>query len=143
MEFAKRLVASQKVPVFIINGAVGGTRIDEHQPNARNHADLKTIYGRMLWRMQQARLTHGIRGVIWHQGESDQGADGPTGGYGWETYQQYFVEMSAAWKEDLPNIRHYYIFQIWPNACAMGGHDGSGDRLREVQRDAADGSTRT
>ena len=37
----------------------------------------------------------GIRGVLWHQGENDQGADGPTGRYGWETYQEYFVDMSA------------------------------------------------
>jgi hypothetical protein len=79
-------------------------------------------------------MTHHIRAVIWHQGESDQGADGQTGGYGWETYQQYFVEMSAAWKVDMPNIQHYYIYQIWPDACAMGGRDGSGDRLREAQR---------
>ena len=134
MELAKRLLASQKVPIFILNGAVGGTRIDEHQPSPDNHADLSTIYGRTLWRVRQARLTHGIRAVIWHQGESDQGADGPTGGYGWETYQQYFVNMSAAWKEDMPNIKHYYVFQIWPNACAMGGQQGSGDRLREAQR---------
>ena len=48
MELAKRLVASQKMPVFIVNGAVGGTRIDEHQPTPENHADLKTIYGRMI-----------------------------------------------------------------------------------------------
>lgn len=134
MELAKRLVASQKVPVCIINGAVGGTRIDEHQPTPGNRADLKTIYGRTLWRVQQARMTHHIRAVIWHQGESDQGSDGPTGGYGWETYQNYFVELSAAWKEDMPNIRHYYLYQIWPDACAMGGRAGSGDRLREVQR---------
>lgn len=134
MELAKRLVASQKVPIFIINAAVGGTRIDEHQATPGNHADLRTMYGRMLWRVQQARLTHDIRAVIWHQGESDQGSDGPTGGYGWETYQQYFVDMSAAWKEDLPNVKRYYIYQIWPNACAMGGRHGSGDRLREAQR---------
>jgi Concanavalin A-like lectin/glucanases superfamily/Domain of unknown function (DUF2341)/Carbohydrate esterase, sialic acid-specific acetylesterase len=134
MELAKRLVASQKMPVFIINGAVGGTRIDEHQPTPDNHRDLNTIYGRTLWRIQQARMTHHIRAVIWHQGESDQGSDGPTGDWGWATYQKYFVEMSAAWKEDMPNIRHYYIYQIWPNACAMGGSAGSGDRLREAQR---------
>ncbi len=132
MELAKRLVARQKMPVFIINGAVGGTRIDEHQPSPTNHGDLKTIYGRTLWRVQQARLTHGIRGVIWHQGESDQGSDGPTGGYGWETYQHYFLELAAAWKQDFPNIQHYYVFQIWPNACGMG--NGHGDMLREVQR---------
>ncbi len=132
MELAKRLVKSQKIPIFIINGAVGGTRIDQHQRSETNPTDLSTIYGRMLWRVRQARLTHGIRGVIWHQGESDQGSDGPGGGYGWETYQQYFLEMAAAWKEDFPNIQHYYLFQIWPNSCSMGS--GHGDMLREVQR---------
>ena len=86
----------------------------------------------MLWRVQQARLTHGIRAVLWHQGESDQGSDGPTDGYGWETYQQYFLDMSAAWKQDFPNLQHYYVFQIWPNSCGMGS--GHGDMLREVQR---------
>ena len=63
---------------------------------------------------------------------SDQGSDGPDGGYGWETYQQYFINMSAAWKQDLPNIRHYYVFQIWPNGCSKG--NGHGDMLREEQR---------
>lgn len=134
MELAKRLVESQKVPVCIINGAVGGTRIDQHQRNAAAPADLSTIYGRMLWRVQQAKLTHGIRAILWHQGESDQGADGPTGGYGWETYQPLFLEMAAGWKQDFPNVQHYYVFQIWPNACAMAGREGSGDRLRERQR---------
>ncbi|MCX5673348.1 MAG: DUF2341 domain-containing protein, partial [Planctomycetota bacterium] len=132
MELAKRLLASQKIPLFIINGAVGGTRIDQHQRSQSNPADLNTIYGRMLWRVQQARLTHGIRAVLWHQGESDQGSDGPTGGYGWESYPQYFVDLSAGWKTDFPNLRHYYIYQIWPNSCSMG--NGHGDMLREVQR---------
>jgi hypothetical protein len=134
MELAKRLVKSRQVPVCIIQTAVGGSRIDEHLPAPADRSDLTTMYGRMLWRLQQARLTHGIRAVIWHQGENDQGAAGPTGGYGWETYQDFFVEMSGAWKQDMPNINHYYVFQIWPNACAMGGGEGSGDRLREAQR---------
>lgn len=134
MELAKRLLESRRVPVFILNGAVGGTRIDQHQRNEADPTDLSTIYGRMLWRAQQARITHGIRAILWHQGESDQGADGPSGGFGWETYQQQFVEMAGGWKRDFPNVQHYYIFQIWPNACAMGGRDGAGDRLREQQR---------
>jgi len=134
MELAKRLVDSQKIPIFIVNGAVGGTRIDMHQRNPDDPEDLTTIYGRMLWRVRQAKLTHGIRGVLWHQGENDQGSAGPTGGYGWESYQQYFMDMSAAWKQDYPNLQHYYVFQIWPNSCSMGGREGSGDRLREVQR---------
>ena len=134
LELAKRLVESQKIPIFMINAAAGGTRIDQHQRNASNPADLTTLYGKMLWRVQQAKLTHGIRGILWHQGENDQGADGPTGGYGWETYHPLFVEMAAGWKQDFPNVQHYYVFQIWPNSCAMGGREGSGDRLREKQR---------
>lgn len=134
MELAKRLVASRKMPVFIINAAVGGTRIDQHQRNEADPTDLTTIYGRMLWRVRQAKLTHGIRGIIWHQGENDQGAAGPTGGFGWETYQPLFTEMAAGWKRDFPNVRNYYVFQIWPNSCSMGGSEGSGDRLREKQR---------
>ena len=40
--------------------------------------------------------------------------------------------MSAAWKQDYPNIKHYYIHQIWPGAC--GSRSVEGDRLRERQR---------
>jgi len=133
MELAKRLVESQKMPICIINGAVGGSRIDQHQRNPADPEDVATIYGRLLWRVRHAKLTYGIRGVLWHQGENDQGADGPNGRYGWETYQQYFVDMSAGWKEDYPNLHHTYIFQIWPKACSMG-IDGSDNMLREVQR---------
>lgn len=133
LELAKRLVDSQRIPICILNGAVGGTRIDQHQRNHANPENVATIYGRLLWRVRQAKLTHGIRGILWHQGENDQGADGPTGGFGWETYEQYFIEMSAAWKQDYPNLQHYYLFQIWPKACAMGVN-GSDNRLREVQR---------
>lgn len=133
MELGRRLVEQHKLPICIINGAVGGTRIDQHQRNEADPTDVSTIYGRLLWRVQQAKLTHGIRAVIWHQGENDQGADGPTGGYGYETYRQFFVDLAASWKEDFPNIQRYYLFQIWPKSCAMG-INGSDNRLREVQR---------
>jgi hypothetical protein len=133
MDLARSLVESQKVPICIMNGAVGGTLIEAHQRNPANPTDRETIYGRLLNRIQRARLTHGIRGAFWHQGENNQGTQGATGGYGWETYEQYFVEMTGAWKQDYPNIQHYYIFQIWPNSCSMGGNWNS-DKLRDVQR---------
>lgn len=133
MELGRRLVETHQMPIFLINGAVGGTRIDQHQRNHANPEDMTTIYGRLLWRVRQAKLTHGIRGIFWHQGENDQGADGPTGGYGWETYRQLFIELAAAWKQDFPNVSRYYVFQIWPKSCAMG-INGSDNRLREVQR---------
>ncbi len=134
MELAKRLLESQKMPIFIINAAVGGTRIDQHQRNEADPADLTTIYGRMLWRVQQAKLTHGVRGILWHQGENNQGTAGPAGDYDWKAYEDYFVEMSGGWKRDFPNVQHYYVFQIWPNSCSMAGNTGAGDMIREIQR---------
>ena len=133
MELAKRLVESHKMPICMINGAVGGTRIDQHPRNEADPTDAETIYGRLLWRVREARLTHGIRGIFWHQGENDQGAGGSTGRYGWETYRELFLNMAAAWKQDYPNLQRYWIFQIWPRSCAMGV-EGSDNRLREVQR---------
>ena len=133
MELGRRLVETHQIPVFLINGAVGGTRVDQHQRNDADPEDMTTIYGRLLWRVRQAGLTHGIRGILWHQGENDQGADGPTGGYGFETYRQFFIDLSASWKSDFPNVKHYYVFQIWPKSCSMGVN-GSDNRLREVQR---------
>ena len=133
MDLAKRLIGAHRIPICILNGAVGGTRIDQHQRNPADPVDPSTIYGRLLWRVREAHLTHGIRAVLWHQGENDQGADGPSGGYGWESYRQYFIDLTAAWKQDFPNLEHYYAFQIWPKSCAMG-MDGSDNRLREVQR---------
>jgi hypothetical protein len=121
------------MPICILNGAVGGTLIEAHQRNPLNPTDPETIYGRLLKRVELARLTHGIRGAFWHQGENNQGAQGATGRYGWETYENFFVEMTAGWKQDYPNLQHYYIFQIWPNSCSMGGN-GASDRLRDLQR---------
>ncbi len=132
--WAKHLSATYNMPVCIINGAVGGTRIDQHQPNPAGHAlpgSLYSIYATLYNRIVGANLTHGIRGVLWHQGEQDQGSGGPDGDYDYKFHQQYFVDMSAAWKQDFPNIQKYYIFQIWPAAC---GDTSRNDQLREVQR---------
>jgi hypothetical protein len=132
VELGKLLIETHKVPICITNGAQGGTRIDQHQRNEADPTDVTTIYGRLLWRLQQAKLTHGVRAVLWHQGENDQGESGATGEFGWVNYQDYFIRMSASWKQDYPNIKHYYTHQIWPGAC--GSRSVENDRLRERQR---------
>ncbi len=132
VELGKQLTAQHRVPIFIINGAQGGTRVDQHQRSRVNPTDPATIYGRLLWRLRQARLTHGIRAVLWHQGENDQGAAGPSGTFGWVNYQALFTRMAGSWKQDYPNIQHYYVFQIWPGAC--GTMPVANDRLRNAQR---------
>ncbi|MFM7186848.1 MAG: DUF2341 domain-containing protein [Armatimonadota bacterium] len=141
MELARKLVTKHNIPVCIVNGAVGGTRIDQHQRNRNNPADDSTLYGRLLSRIKAAGLTHGIRGIFWHQGENDQGADGPSGGFGHETYHELFINLSHSWAMDYPNSHMTYLFQIWPKSCAMG-IDGSDNVLRDVQRQLPDAMDR-
>jgi len=133
MDLAKLLVDKEKIPICIMNGAVGGTLIEAHTRNLTNSVEKASIYGRLLNRIEKAGLTHGIRGAFWHQGECNQSNWGETGGYGWESYETLFLEIAAAWKQDYPNIQHYYLFQIWPNSCSIGGNRHS-DKLRDVQR---------
>ncbi len=139
MVLATNLVEKYRMPICMINGSVGGTPIWQHQRNPDNHFDTSgawygnqyKIYGSLLTRVTAAKLTHGIRGFIWHQGENDSGSGAPTGDYNYKSYQHYFVEMAAAWKQDFPNIQHYYVFQVWPAPCSMGPKD---DQIREAQR---------
>ncbi len=133
-DLADYLVTNRKLPICIINGAVGGTRIDQHQANPADHyaaGSLYSIYANLLNRVAGAKLTHGIRGIFWHQGENNSGAAAPTGEYDYLSYQQYFVSMAAAWNQDYPNVQRYLIYQVMPKPCAMGP---KGDQLREVQR---------
>ena len=133
MELGRRLVESQRIPICLINGAVGGTRIDMHQRDAADPTNATTIYGRLLWRVRAAGLDHGIRGILWHQGENDQGADGPDGTFGFVHYREYFDQMAGSWRQDYPNAQRLHLFQIWPKSCAMG-INGSDNYLREEQR---------
>jgi hypothetical protein len=136
MPLAVYLKTTHHMPICIINGAVGGTRIDQHQPNPAGHGlpgtgNVHSIYANLYNRVVNAKLTHGIRGVFWHQGENNSGADSPTEDWDYKAYQQDFLNMSAAWKQDFPNIQKYIIYQVQPKPCSMGP---KGDQLREVQR---------
>ena len=133
-DLALSLTNTYNMPICIINGAIGGTRIDQHQANPVDHTlpgDSYSIYSNLLNRVVGAKLTHGIRGIIWHQGESNSGADSPTGDFDYKSYQQYFIDMSAAWKQDYPNFKRYTVFQVMPKPCALGP---KGDQQREAQR---------
>ena len=133
-DLALSLTNTYNRPICIINGAAGGTRIDQHQPNPADHTlpgERYSIYSSLLNRVIGAKLTHGIRGIVWHQGEADSGADSPTGDYDYKSYQSYFIDMSAAWKQDYPNFQRYTVFQVMPKPCALGP---KGDQQREAQR---------
>ena len=133
-DLALSLTNTYNMPICIINGAVGGTRIDQHQPNPVDRTlpgESYSIYSNLLNRVIGAKLTHGIRGIVWHQGEANNDAESPTGDYDYKSYQQYFIDMSAAWKQDYPNFQRYTVFQVMPKPCALGP---KGDQQREAQR---------
>ncbi len=134
MKLAQDIVAQHSMPICLINGALGGTYIAQHQPNPANRtvgAGTYDIYANLLNRVIAARLTHGIRGVFWHQGESDAASFGPPLEPDYLSYEQYFLSMSSAWKQDFPNFQRYIMFQIAPNPCGIGPF---ASEIREVQR---------
>jgi Carbohydrate esterase, sialic acid-specific acetylesterase len=132
MRLAKNLREKYNMPICIINGAVGGTRIDQHQRDDANQGNSNTIYGDLLNRVRSAKLTHGVRAVLWLQGENDQVSAGPyVPEQNYKTYRQNFFNLTADWEDNYPNIKNYYIFQILPGAC--GGGAGQNE-LREIQR---------
>ena len=134
---ASNLVASYNMPICIINGAVGGTMIKQHQPNPANHyapGSSYSIYANLITRVAAAKLTHGIRGVMWHQGEANANNWENDGDWDYLFYQGFFLTMSSAWKQDMPNLSHYYLFQIFPGGCASGARSC---QLRDVQRNLA------
>jgi hypothetical protein len=117
------------LPIGLINGAVGGTSITQHQRNNANPEDLATIYGRMLYRVEASGAQKVARGMLWYQGESDGDLDGLWLS-NWHTLRQ-------AWKLDFPAMKSIYLFQIRDN-CAGGGRP-----IREAQRELIDNSINT
>ena len=71
LRLGKLIAENHRMPVCILNGAVGGTKIEEHLRNDSLPTDLSTIYGRMLWRAKKGKLDIGIRGILWWQGEAN------------------------------------------------------------------------
>lgn len=164
----QQLIAAELgIPTCVINGGVGGTKIEQHFPDKYNRYNLQTIYGSWLYRVQKSGLREKIRWLFWYQGESNNGAD---------DYAKLFETQYAAWKADLPNLEHIVVVQIRPGcggteharlrddqrrlqdlyddvivhtACALPGHDGChfatsgyrelGDQMFRLYRDVEDG----
>jgi hypothetical protein len=118
------LVQQEGVPVALINAAVGGTNLFEHQRDDSDPADLTTIYGRTLYRAQQAGVADDVRASIWYQGESD-------GTFG-ALWSIYFGELRTDLMTDYPGLERIYVFQI------RKGCDIPNDPVREAIRTRQD-----
>ncbi len=111
------------LPSCSINEALGGTTIEEHFRNDSNKYDLRTMYGRALYRATKTGMLDTIKVMYWLQGEANY-APG---------YYQKFLKLYHSWKEDYPNLQKVYLLQIRPNFCGFGNID-----LRDVQRSMGD-----
>ena len=91
IEMAK---ANEKVKIGLIPCAVGGTPIRRWQQQG-------DLYQAALKRAKLAQKDGVIRGILWHQGESDSGKAETA-----NIYEQQLHAMVAAWREDLgvPNV---------------------------------------
>lgn len=67
---AKTLRDSLEIPICVLNGAYGGATILQHQRNDTFPQDLNTLYGKLLFRFNKARLI-APKAFFWYQGESD------------------------------------------------------------------------
>ena len=105
LHLALAVIETQQIPILLINGAYGGTKVAQHQRNDANPTDVSTIYGRLLWRVEHAGVAESVRAIFWHQGESD-------GNMAFDTYLGLWTAMYEDWLEDYPNVEGIYPFQV-------------------------------
>ncbi len=117
------LVTITGMPSFSVNDALGGTAIEAHYRNDSDKYDLRTIYGRMLYKTTKSGMVGAVKVFYWLQGEGDS-SDG---------YYQKFLKLSNSWKEDYPNLQKIYLLQMRPNYCGWGNIT-----MRDVQRAMGD-----
>ena len=121
----KKIIEKYKIPVCIINQSIGGINLGlSLQRNAGNLGDLSNNYGITYTRIQKAGfLNGGIKAFIWRQGENESSG----GSFFWGGL---FDQLFKYWRQDYPDIKQYYIFQVgliaWPERYAGA--------LRDYQR---------
>ncbi len=125
MRLQQDIETSYGIPVCIINGATGGSTIEEHARNDSNREDLSTPYGRLLYRVKKAGCSSDIKAIFWDQGEFNT----------FDKYYTQFKRLYEDWQEDYPGDvkRKVYVLQVRPGCGPAGG-----SKLRELQRSLTD-----
>lgn len=128
LELQKLLLEKHQMPSCIINGSVHGTEINLHQRNNDFPTSLGSLYGRLLYRAQKARVDKNFRALFFWQGENDIIDSNPG------LWPEKFEKLFASWQLDYKNLNKYYIFQV--NVLPVKNY-GSGV-LRDYQRQLQD-----
>jgi Secretion system C-terminal sorting domain/Carbohydrate esterase, sialic acid-specific acetylesterase len=102
----KSIIEKYKIPVCIINQAVGGITIETSLVrDANNIENNSNNYGLTYYRVKKAGfLNGGIKAWIWRQGEAESSG-------GAALWGNQFDKLYKFWHTDYPKINKYYIFQ--------------------------------
>lgn len=126
LEIQKQLIETYKIPIGIINGAVGNKSIDELMiRNEKNHEDIQYYYGQMLKKANKIGLSKTARIFVWRQGESEAFEANRA-----EVYPTKFAQLRKQILEDYPGVKKMYVFQ---NNIYWADNSKAGD-LRDFQR---------
>lgn len=126
MRLARLLTDSLQIPVCIINGSRYGTVISSHLPNLNNPLDLNTIYGRLLFRAQKAKVNGHVKAMFWYQGESNTDTS-------YQFYASRFNQLYNYWKADFAGLNRIFVIQTRPG-CILGAPYAYHQHMREVTR---------
>lgn len=121
MELSKLLIEKHQIPVCIINGGSGSSTIEENMLYPEK-IPLKTSFGRLAYRVDQAQLKNNIKAIFYHQGESDTHKKQS------ESYINNFYILNNDWLRVYRGLKKIYLFQIRPGC---GGDFQS--EIRDIQ----------
>lgn len=127
MNIGLNLVASEGVPIAIINGAGGGGAISFYQKTKND--DLNVPYGRLQNRLNASGLKDNIKAFIWNQGENNAG----------DSVLEYKKALNKLYKDFKSDytFEKFYIIQTPPGCNSANGHE----TIREAQRQFAEENT--
>ncbi len=111
------LIAENKIPICMLNGAWGGTIISEHLPGITDSRFSPSLYSRLLYRAEKAGISGRVKAMFWHQGESDDAQWSRT----IPDYVNRFDTLYRAWKADY-QIQKCYVYQIRPRLQIPEAH---------------------
>ncbi len=119
IEIQRLILEKYKIPTCIINVGAGSSSVYSNQRDDNTPMNLNSIYGKGLYRTSIAKLTTAVKAIFWLQGEGDSA----------EGYANAFDELYKDWKEDYPNTKVTYVFQLRPGCPGVPHLE-----LRELQR---------
>ena len=126
LEIQKQLINQYKIPIGILNSAIGNTKIDELMiRDEKNHENTQYYYGQFLKKANKVGFGKTARILVWRQGENEAFEKNNV-----DAYPGKFDTFRKQIKEDFPSVSKIYVLQ---NNIYWGDNPKAGN-LRDFQR---------